>query len=125
MDIDIDADQLAVLRSLEEAMWKSDTRGDRAWMDSMISPEFTEHGASGRAWGRLAILDMQIPDHIAVEFPLRDFTARVLGDGVVLVTYVCVGAERLSNRSSIWRYDGDHWLMEFHQGTPVPIGEDL
>ncbi len=118
--MDLDAHQLAELHSFEEAMWRSETRGDRAWMDSMISPTFTEHGASGRTWDRQAILDMEIPDHIAVAFPLHEFAVRSLGEDAVLVTYVCVSAQNTSKRSSIWRRDGTRWLMEFHQGTNVP-----
>lgn len=118
--MELDANQLAELRALEEAMWRSETRGDRAWMDSMISPTFTEHGASGRTWDRQAILDMEIPDLISVEFPLQEFAVRGLGEHAVLVTYVCVGRENVSKRSSVWRRDGTRWLMEFHQGTNVP-----
>lgn len=25
-----------------------------------------------------------------------------------------------ANRMSLWRHDGERWLMEFHQGTPIP-----
>ena len=115
----ISEEQLAAFRSLEEAMWISETRGDPEWFDAALAPNFTEHGASGRAWDRESIMTIPISDHIPVELPFSNFVVRPLEPTVMLITYTATVNENSSNRSSIWRHDGERWLMEFHQGTPV------
>jgi len=112
------------LRALEEAMWRSETRGDPKWMDAMLAPGFAEHGASGKRWTRKTIIDDHpIADEIPVVLPLPDFAVRMIEPTVALVTYTSIVAGNRANRVSIWRHDGTAWLMEFHQGTPVPDGD--
>ena len=106
------------LRQLEEALWRSETRGDRAWMDGVLAPEFTEHGRSGRAYSREAILSIAVPEMIEIELPLTDFMVRMISENVALATYVSVEPRGRSNRVSLWRRDEPRWLLEFHQGTP-------
>jgi hypothetical protein len=111
---------VAEFRVLEEALWTSSTRGDGAWMDAVLSPTFTEHGKSGRTIDRASILEEPIPPHIDIILPLPDFEVRSVGPSVALVTYTSIVRGQPANRVSVWQYDGSRWLLEFHQGTPVP-----
>ena len=106
------------LRHLEQALWVSQTRGDRIWMELVLAPDFTEHGRSGRIYDREASLAVDVPDVIEVELPLTDFTVRMISEDIALVTYVSVEPRGRSNRASLWRQDGSRWLLEFHQGSP-------
>lgn len=106
------------LQELEEALWRSVTRGDHEWMDSVLAPDFAEHGRSGRVYDREASLAVDVPEVIEIELPLTDFNVRAISEDVALVTYVSVEPRGRSNRSSLWRHDGSRWLLEFHQGTP-------
>ena len=106
------------LESLEEALWRSETRGDSQWMDSVLSPDFVEHGRSGRVYDRDTAITVAVPDEIEVEIPLKDFATRMIGSDIALVTYVSVEPRGRSNRCSIWRRVDSKWLLEFHQGTP-------
>lgn len=109
----------AELQNLEEALWRSETRSDRDWMDTVLAPGFTEHGRSGRVYDREASLSVDVPDIIEIELPLTDFTVRMISEDLALVTYVSVEPRGRSNRASLWRHDGSEWRLEFHQGTPA------
>jgi hypothetical protein len=108
------------LERLEESLWRAPTRFDRAYMEGVLAPDFFEFGRSGRVYDRdemLAVGGATIPARL----PLRDFAARPISDGVVLVTYVSAVGEaepEYANRSSLWTRTGRGWRLRFHQGTP-------
>lgn len=109
------------LRRLEEAMWRAETRFDRAFQEAHFADDFVEFGRSGRVYGRRDII--RTDGHpIEASLPLPDFAVRVLAEGVVLVTYnsavVYDGQTEYTRRSSIWSRKGSDWVMRFHQGTP-------
>jgi hypothetical protein len=121
MEIDSrDADEL---RALEESLWRSDVRYDRARMQAILAPDFFEFGRSGRRWRRDEILDAA-PGEIRATLPLPGFAVRWLGAGVAQVTYesrvVHGHGEERSRRSSLWSRTRDGWQLRFHQGTPIP-----
>ncbi len=114
----VTAEHIDEFRRLEEALWISETRGDPQWMDEILSPTFTEHGKSGRTFDRVTIIEEEeIPPHIDIVLPLPDFAVRAVGQGAALVTYTAIVRGVPANRSSVWRFDGERWLLEFHQGT--------
>lgn len=117
--MELSAAQVAAFQALEQKLWIAETRGDRAWMDTVLSPTFTEHGRSGNTYGRDEVLESDTPDHIPVELPLSDFTARLIDSVSVLVTYLCKERVDDSTRASLWCHDGTRWRLEFHQGTPA------
>lgn len=115
------AELIRILASLEESLWRSETRGDRALMDRTFAGDFFEFGRSGRVWGRSAMLfDDCLP--IDIQMPLPEFSVRLLDDTIALVTYnsiVKYGATvECARRSSIWSFDDSRWNLRFHQGTP-------
>jgi len=86
----------------------------------LLHPEFTEIGASGRAWTREEILASLGP---VPGITASDLIADALAPDVVLVRYRTEdrsgGAVRTVLRSSVWvRHEGQ-WLLRHHQGTPA------
>jgi hypothetical protein len=95
------------------------TRADFA---RMTAEDFWEIGASGRRYRRehvLDVLDQRVPDPGEQRWQTRDFHCRELSPTTWLLTYTLEQAERVSRRSTIWRRQGDQWLIVFHQGTLV------
>ena len=63
------------LRELEAAMWRSETRGDRSWMDQRLARDSTEFGRSGRRYTRAEVLAVEAGE-IHATLPLRDLQCR-------------------------------------------------
>jgi len=122
-------DLLATLRALEVAMHSPAVRADRARMDTLLHPDFTEFGRSGTVWTREATLDEFSGPHAAAHGPTihaQDFELRVLADDLALLSYRsahvdAAGAkDRWTLRASLWqRTATGAWQMRFHQGTPT------
>jgi hypothetical protein len=66
-------DASAVLRDLEESLWREETRFDRAHMGVVLAPGFLEFGMSGRRYDRDAIITSMgtRPWTVAVAVPPR------------------------------------------------------
>lgn len=110
------------LRRLEGGLWQQATRGDRAWTDRVLHPDFAEHGRSGRVWTREQVLAMTVGP---LETELVDLRTALLAPGVALLTYVALvgpGPVQRSTHTSVWVLDGPGWRLRFHQGTPAPEG---
>lgn len=111
-----------VLQTLEESLWREESRFDRAYLETVIADDFFEFGRSGRVYAREEIISMPNGPINAV-LPLADFRIRLLDENVAQVTYngAVIGANGIvfkSRRSSIWSRTPDGWRMRFHQGTP-------
>lgn len=114
-----DAEQL---RELEESLWRTETRFDREYMETVLAPDFFEFGRSGRIYQREDTLGVPC-ENITVKLPLKNFSIHSIDQNVVLVTYLSevIGPElEVGNRSSLWIKVGGKWQLQFHQGTPVP-----
>lgn len=122
MAIEISAEEVAVLRTLEESLWQRETRFDRAYMERLFAEDFLEFARSGRIYTREECLSHE-PQDIDALLPLPNFEVRLLTPEVAQVRYesrvACGGAEQRGNRSSIWSRVGDSWVLRFHQGTPA------
>jgi hypothetical protein len=110
----------AELTGLEHSLWHSETRYDRALMETTFAPDFREFGRSGRRYIRNDLLPNGDPDPINAT--LHDLTITNLSDTIALVTYVSelrrpTGPE-WANRSSLWDRASGRWQLRFHQGTP-------
>ncbi|MEP1229714.1 MAG: DUF4440 domain-containing protein [Litorimonas sp.] len=108
---------------LEESLWKTETRFDEEYMESILDINFREFGWSGQNYNRGQMLfssDQKVD--IKAGFPLRNFKTQCLSKDVFLVTYISEvtygDGVRLGNRSSIWKQVGTAWKLMFHQGTP-------
>lgn len=113
--------QIEELQTLEESLWKSKTRFDRAYMDSILAEDFFEFGRSGRTYTRKECLDHSV-EEIHATLPLKNFTVHEISEKVFLVTYISeVQYEELEigNRSSLWKKTEEGWKLKFHQGTAI------
>jgi hypothetical protein len=118
----VSQEDFETLEKLEESMWITGSRGDKAFMERTLSPDFFEFGCSGRTYTRVEILAQPI-QKIKAKLPLKDVRITPLAHDVVLVTYVSqvMGASlQICNRASIWTRTPTGWQLRFHQGTPVP-----
>ena len=96
---------------------QADVRRDRQRVLSLLHPDFTEFGASGRVWSRDFICD--VTDTATVDIKMSDCEARRLGSEAVLLTYQSHDGNRHALRSSTWVKTSGAWLLLFHQGTLV------
>ncbi len=118
----ISPQDLDELQQLEESLWITHTRFDRAYMERILSPDFVEFGRSGKVYGREEAVSTVYRD-IRCTLPLKHFSAQGIEANVYLVTYVSEvmgdGEVLVANRSSIWLKTPEGWKLRFHQGTPV------
>lgn len=122
LTVTLDASDALTLHALEEAMWRPETRFDRAYMDAILTADFEEIGQSGRVWSRAEAIDLG-PLPIDVRLPLEDFSAVELAPGVAHVRYASIpehGTRSAALRSSIW-VRSDRWRLRFHQATATTI----
>lgn len=122
-DMTLSENDLKELESLEESLWRADTRFDHAYMEHVLAPDFFEFGRSGRVYQREDTLNVGKREEIPTTFPLHGFTAHPLDENTVLVTYISEVAYKegleIGNRSSIWTKMDGKWRLRFHQGTPT------
>ena len=119
--MEVTTEDFEKLKILEESMWRPETRFDRAYMESILAPDFFEFGRSGRVYQKEETINA-LSQKINAKFPLKDFKIKLIGPNVALITYVSeVQYEELEvgNRSSLWLNTPDGWRLQFHQGTPV------
>lgn len=116
--------ELDHLRSLEESLWRAETRFDRGYMERLLHEDFVEFGRSGRVYDRAAILALP-RGPIDAELPLPGLRIALVADDVALVTYTSRVADGASiavgNRSSLWVRSAGGWKLRFHQGTPAAV----
>ena len=100
----------------------------RAEWEAMTAPDFWEVGASGTVYSRadvLAVLDDRYgtPGYDPMAgLAVEDFAVRPLDGGTWLATYLLHQDERRTRRASIWRHDGERWVLQYHQGTVIGDG---
>jgi uncharacterized protein (DUF952 family) len=110
------------LAHLEEGLWL-DTRFDRAWMDRVLHPDFSEVGHSGRTYNRDEVLDTPA-EAIEIELPHEGYHLELIDEDVALVRYISRarrdGVEQAAQRTSVWVNTNEGWRLRFHQGTLLP-----
>ena len=122
-DMALDATVVLTLQALEESMWRSETRFDRAYMEAVLHPGFTEVGRSGRVFSRDEVLDMPHVE-IHVDIPRATFEVSEIAEGVALIVYETLPTDSVhgaAHRASVWVDGGKRWLLRYHQGTPAAI----
>lgn len=95
------------------------TRADFA---RMTEASFWEIGASGRIYTREEVLDVLAARHAQPHedrWATRDFHCQALAPDLYLLSYTLAQGERLSRRTTLWRWVDDDWKIVFHQGTLI------
>jgi len=116
-----DADIAHVL-DLERSLQTPAVRADACRLAELLAPDFVEIGASGRRWGRAAILELlqgESGSDGADRIDVHELEARVLGDAVVQVFWVSDRGGRRARRMSLWQHVDGAWRTTYHQGTPL------
>lgn len=101
--------------ALERALLEDATRSDHAAVASLLHPQWTEVGRSGRLWTRTEILDEIVP--LETPVTLDVITCQRVGEDALLLTWRAVDDEGSTLRSSLWVRTSGHWQQLFHQGT--------
>jgi hypothetical protein len=120
----MDPKTLSDIQTLEESLWRAETRFDDALMETVLADDFVEFGRSGRVYRRdeLFMENSEFKEIDAV-LPLPEFSVKYLTQDVVQAIYVSEvtynGQVERANRSSIWCHENGTWRLRFHQGTPV------
>jgi hypothetical protein len=111
-----------LFRDLEERLLQPEVRRSPDEAGKLLAADFIEFGSSGAVYSRQQILDGLLKES-PMALSATDFSARVLSEGVVLVTYRGMpwsGRRReWHSLRSIWKLVDSRWLMTFHQGTPT------
>lgn len=104
------------LRALEERLLDPLVRRSPSLVDSLLADDFVEFGSSGRVYDKSTMVEtLQQDPGFDGPRTITKFSARELSPSIVLVTYQI--GETGTLRSSVWRSNGEHWKMVFHQGT--------
>jgi len=102
------------IRELEEQLVTPAVRGSAEALERLVSEQFSEIGSSGRVYDKRDVV-AQILAQPNVTGTFVDFHVLAVSADVALATY----RTGRSLRSSIWRREGEHWRIVFHQGTPI------
>ena len=97
-------------------------RHNRAAVDALLAPDFTEIWDSGRRWGRTELLDAMDGFPSSAGLVVSELEAQVPGAGLVLLKYVLTLRGSSGRRSSRWGHTADGWRIHFHQGTALAKG---
>ncbi|KZL22197.1 nuclear transport factor 2 family protein [Pseudovibrio sp. WM33] len=106
----------ALLLPFENQLLDPTVRGSRKQLELLLHADFIEIGASGRMYDRAQVL-AELPSE-ATDYPVRtieNFRLRKLSENLVQVFYSIV--ENETQRTSIWKLEGEQWSMIYHQGT--------
>ncbi|WP_328409567.1 nuclear transport factor 2 family protein [Streptomyces violaceus] len=104
----------------ELALLSPEVRRSPERVGALLHPDFHEFGASGRHWGRAAIIALLAETTDAESPPV--VTSRMhgvrLAPDLVHLTFDTEHDGRRAHRSSLWRRTEAGWLLYFHQATP-------
>lgn len=103
----------------EERLLNPAVRADPREVNALLDPSFVEIGQSGCRWTRDAIVTALRDDPGGDASPvIAERESRPVSPDTVLLTYLLRFENRVSRRSSLWRFDPAPRCL-FHQGTPV------
>jgi hypothetical protein len=112
------------LLGLEKKLLDPVLRRNPELLALMLADNFVEFGSSGRRYDKKQVL-YQLSRQLPAQLTIEEFRVVELAPDAALVTYRARAessdrkGEKYSLRSSIWRQQGAHWQMLFHQGTLV------
>ena len=98
-------------------------------LSMLIDENFYEVGQSGKSWNKEQIIEYFNQQISNTKNPcvvtMEDEKFVTVDKSIVLITYIFKQTDASSNfssssrRSSLWKKQGEKWVMLFHQGTPV------
>lgn len=94
-------------------------------IDNLIDDEFCEIGASGRMYSREDAVNTLIDRLKKGSFEdnaweTKDFEYHEIAPNTYLLIYVLIqSSNRVTYRSTIWRYYAPRWKAVYHQGTMI------
>jgi len=114
---------LELLISLEKKLHSFDSRASREKLNILLSEDFHEIGASGKTYGKNETIDLLIKSK-SYEIVATDFELKKLSSDIMQLIYKAKSKGGLTDtrytvRSSLWKKNGHHWQMIFHQGTII------
>lgn len=109
-------------RTLEEGLWREETRSDNGFLDGILDEDFTDFCRFGHVYNRGDLIGSEASE-VKVEFPFDNFEVELLAPTVALVTYENTvtkdGSRERARRSSIWVSADDSWKLRFVQATTL------
>ena len=111
------------IRILEEKFLVPEFRKSGFEISKLLSDDFVEFGSSGTVYNKETVLKALKEDNDS-PVQIKDFKTNNLSNETILATYIAVkietsGKRRESLRSSLWKKEGNSWVIVFHQGTPL------
>lgn len=118
---------VAELRDREPIFHNDPAGADRSYLESSITEDFFEVGASGRIYSRERMIETVVDRYergeSAVQYDVEDFGVRQIAPQVYLATYTLSQPDghetRTTRRSTIWTHATGTWQVAYHQGTVV------
>ena len=93
----------------------------KAHLERMTDDAFWEIGASGNIYQRAYVIETLLKRYEngpePHEWLCREFSIMALAENLFLLSYTLCEPERVTRRSTIWRYTNEGWKIVFHQGT--------
>lgn len=104
-----------LLVELETSLHTPDVRSSPAELNSLLSDDFIEIGASGKTYDKQQIINSLLVES-PVQIKAKNFQYKKLSSELAQLIYRSEST-RHSIRSSIWKLEEGRWRMLFHQGT--------
>ncbi len=112
------------LVKLEKELHEPSVRKDKERLDQLLHDSFIEIGRSGILFDKAQIMKTLSSESVHV-VSSKDYNAKPIGDGLVLLTYRSAHVEpnqalsRFALRASLWEQTTQGWKMRYYQGTPT------
>jgi hypothetical protein len=85
-------------------------------LSTLLAEDFQEFASSGRIYTRSETIEA-LQTNPRPNISIAEFKAKLLTQGIALVTYRAVKPGGISLRSSLWIFREGRWQILFHQGT--------
>jgi hypothetical protein len=106
------------IRELEEQLLTPAVRASADALDRLVSDQFVSNLAATAVFYTKHDVVAQMLAQPTITVSQAEFRVVAVSSDVALATYRTPG----SLRSSVWRREGQHWRIIFHQGTSVVAG---
>jgi hypothetical protein len=94
----------------------------RESLEGMTDEAFWEVGASGRVYDRQYVISSLLErykDPEPHDWLCADFSIHELAPNLFLLHYMLEEPDRMTRRTTIWKYTANGWKIVFHQGTII------